>query len=61
MQVLKYEVSKKLSVGIFHQDTMTFVNRAQAYRWKAGIIRNSKAGALGYDLIGFRFIGTKTI
>lgn len=60
MQVLKYEVSKKLSIGLFHQDTMTFVNRTQAYKWKEGIIRNSKAGKLDYELIGFRFIGSKT-
>jgi hypothetical protein len=61
MQVLKYEVSKKLSIGLFHHDTITFVNRTQAHKWKAGIVRNIKAGKLTYELIGFRFIGSETI
>lgn len=61
MQVLQYEVSKHLSMGAFHQSVMTFPNRTSAHQWKAGILRNIKAGRLSYKLIGFRFIGSKTI
>lgn len=60
MQVLKYEVSKQLAIGVCHQDTMTFTSRTRAHQWKAGILRNIKAGRLDYKLIGFRFIGSKT-
>jgi hypothetical protein len=61
MQVLQYEVSKHLSMGACHQSVMTFANRTLAHKWKAGILRNIKLGKLDYKLIGFRFIGSKTI
>jgi len=61
MKVLQYEVTKHLSMGAYHQSIMTFANRTLAHKWKAGILRNAKLGKLDYELIGFRFLGTKSI